>query len=61
VKNLLKYLRVRDEPLTFGDQTLEQAARLSLVRMVCADPVHRDTRVDEDQDSAPLSRYPDSI
>lgn len=53
VKDLLEYLRIRHQALTRSDSTLEEALRIDLVRVLGADQVHWNIRVDQDHDPIP--------
>ena len=60
VQDLLQDLGIGHQALTVGDQLLEQALRVSFVRMRGADQIHRYIGVDQNHDRAPVP-YPASI
>jgi hypothetical protein len=47
MQDLLQDFRIGHEPFAGGDATLEEPLSVDLVRMRCADEVHRYVRVDE--------------
>jgi len=49
VQDLLQDLGIGNEALPVTDQVFEQTLRVGLVRMRCADEVHGDIRVDQNQ------------
>jgi hypothetical protein len=52
MQDLLQHLGVGNQPLSGRDGALERAPGVELMRMRCADQVHRDIRVDEDHSAS---------
>jgi len=59
VQDFLQYLGVRHQALTVTHELLEESLRVSLVKVRRAHKIHRDVRIDQNHEPAPV--YPRSI